>query len=137
MPLNFGFQDSTVPFAGAIDPFLGGLLNLGAGIAGSVIGSRGNDSTFRRGFLDIPGIDLQSPIVTERTAEMAACGVGLTSAFHDSCNGTRSTPQPHVRCNPRTGKVQWFHPVRMTGFSMTHRKRRRVAHHHHPRTRKR
>lgn len=41
---------------------------------------------------------------------------------------TRSTPQAHAIPNPSSGKLQWFVPARITGWKMTHvRRRRRCA----------
>ena len=73
-----------------------------------------------RGFFDIPGIDLRSPVQTEATTAMQASTSALVTPFHATLAG-RAVPNVHVRANPVTGKAQWFHPAKPTGWKMTHK----------------
>lgn len=54
----------------------------------------------------------------------AAAACDLAAPFHTTSCGN-AVSQPHVRCNPRSGKVEWFVPAKPTGFRMKGSGRRR------------
>lgn len=64
---------------------------------------------------NIPGYDIQSPIVSEATvAQQSACQ-RMQSPFSTPTNGARAHPQMFVARNPVTGKPTFFAPVKITG----------------------
>ena len=52
--------------------------------------------------------------------EIAAAACDLSSAFRRTACGN-DRPQAHVRCNPSTGRVQWFAPVEPKGFKFKYK----------------
>lgn len=125
MPLSFTGSD----FTGG--DLLGGLLNVGGQLLGGYVASKlpapyGTPSqpTGIGSIFDIPGVDIQSPIVLESTKSaqaVAAAGMAaVASPFHLSAAG-RAVPQVHLAVNPTSGKIEWFHPVKPTGFRLTHK----------------
>lgn len=115
MPLNIPLLGTGLESAGSAD-WLGELVGLGRDIyrAWESEPSGGNGSIF-----DIPGVDLQWPVVTEQKAEAAACGVGITQAFRTTPAGN-VVPREHIRCNPKTGDTQYFIPARPAGWKVSH-----------------
>lgn len=102
------------------------VLDVGLGIAQQFLNTGGNGGNGGGGILnfDIPGVDIINPIVPQGTADAMACATAMTQGFHMTPSG-QARPQPHVRCNPVTGKAQWFHPAKPSGFTMTHKTTRR------------
>lgn len=105
------------------------LIDLGVGIGTQLLGGGNGGSSVVPGgsYFDIPGVDLQLPVVSESAKAATNCAVALTQGFHMTPSG-QARPQPHVRCNPVTGKAQWFHPAKPSGFVMTHKTTRRRRH---------
>lgn len=73
---------------------------------------------------DIPWVDLQSPVVTEGTADAQnACAVAQ-SPWKRGCNG-KATAKLHERVNPSTGKLEHFAPVILGKPRLKGQRRRR------------
>lgn len=70
-----------------------------------------------------PGAPRPMPTAAPGPVDVAAA-CDLSAPFHTTSCGN-AVSQPHVRCNPRSGKVEWFVPAKPTGFRMKGSGRRR------------
>jgi len=116
----YGFLESGADLLGTIGGIAGGV-----GQVVSAIQNRGQASPT---FFDIPGVDIQSPVVSEATvAQRGACEM-LMSPFGAPRTQASARPQLFVVPNPTTGRPTFFAPVKITGvrpYNTGIRRRRR------------
>lgn len=92
------------------------LLGLGSGIAGIV--QSYTQPTVQQpstGIFNIPGVDIQSPIVSEATVAQRTACERLQAPFRAPTTAMSARPQMFVVPNPATGKATFFAPVKITG----------------------
>lgn len=110
MAYSFGFMPTGAEYG--TGSMLGDLGQLALGV-GSIVRSF-KEPTYgqpQKGFFDIPGVDIQSPIRLETPASCQA----LQTPWRMPTTTTSARPQMHVLPNPVTGKLTFFAPVRITG----------------------